>query len=69
MKNVNYTALAASFAIAVASLVVFSSTSTTAAPLVVINGTHVTDLAPIALQHFGLRPPDSMRIAREAARA
>jgi hypothetical protein len=49
MKNVNYTALAASFAIAVASLVVFSSTSTTAAPLAVINGTHVTDLAPIVV--------------------
>jgi len=29
----------------------------------------ITDLAPIALQHFDLRPPDSMRIAREAARA
>jgi hypothetical protein len=29
----------------------------------------ITDLAPIALRHFGLRPPDSMRIAREAARA
>ena len=29
----------------------------------------ITDLAPIALEHFGLRPPDSMRIAREAARA
>ena len=29
----------------------------------------ITDLAPIALQHFDLRPPESMRIAREAARA
>jgi Type I phosphodiesterase / nucleotide pyrophosphatase len=29
----------------------------------------ITDLAPLALRHFGLRPPDSMRIAREAARA
>ncbi len=29
----------------------------------------ITDLAPIALRHFGLRPPHSMRIAREAARA
>jgi Type I phosphodiesterase / nucleotide pyrophosphatase len=29
----------------------------------------ITDLAPIALEHFGLRPPESMRIAREAARA
>jgi len=29
----------------------------------------ITDLAPIALEHFGLRPPQSMRIAREAARA
>jgi hypothetical protein len=29
----------------------------------------ITDLAPIALKHFGIRPPDSMRIAREAARA
>jgi hypothetical protein len=29
----------------------------------------ITDLAPIALRHFGLRPPGSMRIAREAARA
>jgi Type I phosphodiesterase / nucleotide pyrophosphatase len=29
----------------------------------------ITELAPLALRHFGLRPPDSMRIAREAARA
>jgi Type I phosphodiesterase / nucleotide pyrophosphatase len=29
----------------------------------------ITDIAPIALEHFGLRPPHSMRIAREAARA
>ncbi|MET0504731.1 MAG: hypothetical protein ABWZ54_11625 [Luteibacter sp.] len=49
MKNVNYIALAASFAIAVASLTLFSSTSTTAAPLAVINGTHVTDLAPVVV--------------------
>jgi Type I phosphodiesterase / nucleotide pyrophosphatase len=29
----------------------------------------ITDLAPLAIRHFGIRPPDSMRIAREAARA
>lgn len=49
MKTPNYIALAASFAIAMATLGVFSSTSTTAAPLAVINGTHVTDLAPIVV--------------------
>lgn len=49
MKSPNYVALAASAAIAVASLAVFSSTSTTAAPLAVINGTKVTDLAPIVV--------------------
>lgn len=49
MKNLNYTALAASFLMAAAALGVFSSTSTSAAPLSVINGTHVTDLAPIVV--------------------
>ena len=49
MKNVNYIAVAASFAIAMATLGVFSSTSTHAAPLTVINGTHVTDMAPIVV--------------------
>lgn len=49
MKNLNVTALAASFAIAAAALVGFSSTSTTAAPLTEINGTKVTDLAPIVV--------------------
>jgi hypothetical protein len=47
MKDTNYIALAASFAIAAATLVGFSSTSTTAAPLTEINGAKVTDLAPI----------------------
>lgn len=49
MKTVNYTALAASFLIAAATLGVFSATSTTAAPLATINGTHVTDLAPVVV--------------------
>ncbi|UPG84255.1 hypothetical protein L2Y94_12970 [Luteibacter aegosomatis] len=49
MKNVNYIAVAASFAIAMATLGVFSSTSTKAPPLTVINGTHVTDMAPIVV--------------------
>ena len=49
MKTPNYIALAASFAIAASSLVVFSSTSTTAAPIGEINGTKVTDLAPIVV--------------------
>ncbi len=49
MKSPNYIAVAASAAIAVASLIAFSSTSATAAPLAVINGTHVTDLAPIVV--------------------
>ncbi|SDF32105.1 MULTISPECIES: hypothetical protein [Rhodanobacteraceae] len=49
MKSPNYIALAASFAIAVASLAVFSSTSTTAAPLAVINGTKVTNMAPVVV--------------------
>lgn len=49
MKNLNLAALAASFAIAAATLVGFSSTSTTAAPLTEINGTKVTDLAPIVV--------------------
>ena len=49
MKNLNLAALAAAFAIATASLAGFHSTSTTAAPLTVINGTHVTDLAPIVV--------------------
>jgi hypothetical protein len=29
----------------------------------------ITDLAPVALEHFGVSPPASMRKAREAARA
>ncbi|MET0935615.1 MAG: hypothetical protein ABWX83_06490 [Luteibacter sp.] len=49
MKSPNFVALAASFAIATAALVTFHSTSTTAAPLAEINGTHVTDLAPIVV--------------------
>ncbi|MGF6709553.1 hypothetical protein QFZ41_000517 [Luteibacter sp. W1I16] len=49
MKSPNYLALAASFAIATAALAVFSSTSTTAAPLTEINGAKVTDLAPIVV--------------------
>lgn len=49
MKNLNLAALAAAFAIATASLAGFHSTSTTAAPLTTINGTHVTDLAPIVV--------------------
>ena len=49
MKNLNLAALAAAFAIATASLAGFHSTSTAAAPLTEINGTHVTDLAPIVV--------------------
>ncbi|MBB3228884.1 hypothetical protein FHW69_003529 [Luteibacter sp. Sphag1AF] len=49
MKSPNYIALAASFAIAAASLGVFHTTTTAAAPLTEINGTHVTDLAPIVV--------------------
>lgn len=49
MKTPNYVALAASFAIAVASLAAFSSTSTTAAPLAEINGTKVTNMAPVVV--------------------
>lgn len=49
MNRPNYLALAASFAIATAALAVFSSTSTKAAPLTEINGTHVTDLAPVVV--------------------
>jgi len=49
MKAPNYVALAASFAIAASALVGFSSTSTAAAPLTEINGTKVTDLAPIVV--------------------
>jgi hypothetical protein len=29
----------------------------------------ITDIAPAALEHLGVHPPDSMRIAREAERA
>ena len=49
MKSPNYIALAASVAIAAFTLGVFSSTSTTAAPLAEINGTKVTNLAPIVV--------------------
>jgi hypothetical protein len=49
MKNLNLAALAAAFAIATASLAGFHSTSTAAAPLSEINGTHVTDLAPVVV--------------------
>ncbi|KAF1006517.1 MAG: hypothetical protein GAK28_02535 [Luteibacter sp.] len=49
MNRPNYLALAASFAIAAASLAMFSSTSTKTAPLTEINGTHVTDLAPVVV--------------------
>lgn len=49
MNRPNYLALAASFVIATAALLVFSSTSTTAAPLSEINGTRVTDLAPVVV--------------------
>ncbi|SFW30126.1 MULTISPECIES: hypothetical protein [Luteibacter] len=49
MKSPNYIALAASVVIAAAALGVFSSTSTTAAPLAEINGTKVTNLAPIVV--------------------
>jgi hypothetical protein len=49
MNSPNYIALAASFAIAASTLFAFSSTSTTAAPLTEINGTKVTDLAPIVV--------------------
>lgn len=49
MKTPNLVAAVASVALAVASLAVFSSTSTSAAPLTVINGSKVTDLAPIVV--------------------
>lgn len=49
MKTPNLVAVAASVALAVASLAVFSSTSTSAAPLTVINGSKVTNLAPIVV--------------------
>ena len=48
-NNLNVAALAAAFVIATATLAGFHSTSTAAAPLAVINGTHVTDLAPIVV--------------------
>jgi hypothetical protein len=48
-NNMNYAALAASFAIAVAALVGFHSTSVAVAPLSEINGTHVTNLAPVVV--------------------
>ncbi|MGY3230224.1 hypothetical protein ACVWWJ_001708 [Luteibacter sp. HA06] len=57
MKNLNLAALAAAFAIATASLAGFHSTSTAAAPLSEINGTHVTDLAPIVVY---ANTPDSV---------
>jgi hypothetical protein len=47
--NLNLAALAAAFAIATASLAGFYSTSISAAPLTEINGTHVTNLAPIVV--------------------
>ena len=46
-NNLNVAALAAAFVIA--TLAGFHSTSTAAAPLTEINGTHVTDLAPIVV--------------------
>ncbi|MDY1550080.1 hypothetical protein [Luteibacter sahnii] len=49
MKHLNYVAAVASLAMTVVTLSVFSSTSTASAPLTVINGTHVTDLAPIVV--------------------
>ncbi|TCV94520.1 hypothetical protein EC912_1033 [Luteibacter rhizovicinus] len=49
MKSPNYIALAASFVLAAASIAVFHESSTTAAPLTEINGTHVTDMAPIVV--------------------
>jgi hypothetical protein len=48
-NNLNVAALAAAFVIATATLAGFHSTSTAAAPLTEINGTHVTDLAPIVV--------------------
>jgi hypothetical protein len=48
-NNLNVVALAASFAIAAAALGMFHSTSVAVAPLTEINGTHVTDLAPIVV--------------------
>ena len=49
MKSPNFVALAASVAIATATLVVFYSTSVVATPVTTINGSHVTDLAPIVV--------------------
>jgi len=49
MKSPNFVALAAAVAIASAALFAFHSTSTTASPLTEINGSHVTDLAPIVV--------------------
>ncbi|MGN6480328.1 hypothetical protein [Luteibacter sp.] len=48
-NSLNYAAIAASFAIAVATLVGFHSTSFAVAPLSEINGAHVTNLAPIVV--------------------
>ncbi|UPG93026.1 hypothetical protein [Luteibacter aegosomatissinici] len=48
-NNLNVVALAASVAIAVAALAGFHSTSVAVAPLTEINGTHVTNLAPVVV--------------------
>ena len=48
-NNLNLAALAASFAIAAAALGVFHTASYEVAPLAEINGTHVTNLAPIVV--------------------
>lgn len=49
MKRPNIIALSASFAMAVAVLGLFSSTTTHAPQLTEINGTRVTNLAPIVV--------------------
>lgn len=49
MSSPNVLAIAAAVAIAASSLAVFSSTSTTATPVTVINGARVTNLAPIVV--------------------
>jgi hypothetical protein len=48
-NNLNVVALAASFAIAIAALGMFHSTSFAVAPLAEINGTKVTNLAPVVV--------------------
>ncbi|QWT22225.1 hypothetical protein KPL74_09470 [Bacillus sp. NP157] len=49
LNSLNYVALAASLAIAFAALGMFHASTFAVAPLSEINGTHVTDLAPVVV--------------------